>query len=198
MPVNPTLFANAEAFRDWLAEHHETEAELWVGFRKRGSGLESMTWPEAVDEALCVGWIDAARKSIDETSYMIRFTKRRPRSIWSSVNVSRVAALTEAGRMQAVGLNAFAERKEARSGIYSHEQSAFPELLPEQERQFQAHPAAWAYFQSRPGSYRKAAIWSILSAKRDETKTKRLLELIDCSERGEIVPRFTRPTGGSQ
>lgn len=189
----PIYFATPEAFRAWLAERHETAGELWVGFHKRSSGTPSMTWPEAVDEALCVGWIDAVRKSIDAQRYMIRFTKRRPNSIWSSVNIARVEVLTAEGRMQPAGLRAFAGRKEARSGIYSHEQTEFPEIPPDDEREFRHNAAAWDFFQSCPGWYRKAAIWSILSAKRDETKRKRLAELIDCSARGETVPRFTRP-----
>jgi uncharacterized protein YdeI (YjbR/CyaY-like superfamily) len=189
----PTFFATPEQFRAWLTEHHETESELWVGFHKRGTGRASMTWPEAVDEALCVGWIDAVRKSIDAESYVIRFTKRRPGSVWSNVNVARVAVLIEAGRMQPAGLAAFAARKEARSGIYSYEQAGFPEFLPEHERQFRENQAAWEYFQSRPGWYRKSAIWSLLNAKRDETKIRRLAELIDCSARGETVPKWTRP-----
>jgi uncharacterized protein YdeI (YjbR/CyaY-like superfamily) len=187
------FFKDAEAFRAWLAANHAIETELWVGFRKRGSGLPSITWPEAVDEALCVGWIDAVRKSIDETSYMIRFTRRKPGSIWSAVNVARVEALTAEGRMQPAGLAAFAKRKEARSGVYSHEQAEMPELTPAQEAEFRANSAAWEYFQSRPGSYRKAAIWGIVSAKKEETKAKRLAELIECSARGETVPRLTRP-----
>jgi uncharacterized protein YdeI (YjbR/CyaY-like superfamily) len=190
--VEPVYFATPEEFRAWLGEHHETAGELWVGFYKRGSGVPSMTWPEAVDEALCVGWIDAVRKSIDHQRYMIRFTHRRSRSIWSSVNVARVEALTAEGRMQPAGLRAFTDRKEERSGIYSHERSEFPELAPEDERIFRENAAAWDFFQSRPGSYRKAAIWSILSAKRDETQRKRLAELIDCSARGVTVPRLTR------
>jgi uncharacterized protein YdeI (YjbR/CyaY-like superfamily) len=189
----PVYFATPEAFRAWLEAHHETASELWVGFYKRSLGFPSITWQEAVDEALCVGWIDAVRKSIDHQRYMIRFTRRRARSIWSSVNVARVEALTAGGRMQPAGLRAFAGRKEERSGVYSHEQSDFPELTPDEERAFRENADAWTYFQSRPGSYRKAAIWSILSAKRDETRRKRLAELIDCSARGVTVPRLTRP-----
>jgi uncharacterized protein YdeI (YjbR/CyaY-like superfamily) len=191
--MEPVFFEDAKAFRAWLSANHERESELWVGFRKRGTGLPSITWPEAVDEALCVGWIDAVRKSIDETSYMIRFTRRKPGSIWSTVNIARVEALAAEERMQPAGLAAFAKREEARSGVYSHEQSDMPELSTEQEAEFRANPAAWEFFQSRPGSYRKAAIWGIVSAKKDETKAKRLAELIECSARGETVPRLTRP-----
>jgi uncharacterized protein YdeI (YjbR/CyaY-like superfamily) len=152
-----------------------------------------MTWPEAVGEALCIGWIDAVSKSIDTQRYMIRFTKRRPRGIWSSVNIARGDALTTERRMRPAGLRAFADRTAERSGVYSHEQTEFSELTSDDERAFHENAAAWEYFQTRPGSYRKAAIWSILSAKRDETKRKRLAELIDCSARRVTVPRFTRP-----
>ena len=193
MLAEPAFFSTPDEFRDWLAEHHETENELLVGFHKRGSGTPCMTWPESVDEALCTGWIDAVRKSIDAERYSIRFVKRRPRSIWSLVNIARVQALHDEGRMQPAGLRAFAGRKEERSGIYSHEQAEFPELLPEDDREFREHTAAWSFFESCPGSYRRAAIWGILSAKRDDTKRKRLEELINCSARGATVPRFTRP-----
>jgi len=190
--VEPKFFKSPADFRDWLAERHETETELLVGFHKRGSGIDSLTWPEAVDEALCAGWIDGVRKSIDAERYSIRFTKRRPTSIWSSVNVARIQVLTAEGRMHPAGLRAFAGRKEARTGIYSHEQTEFPELLPDDARAFQAHAEAWAYFESCPASYRKAAIWGILSAKRDETKRKRLAELIDDSAHGRKIARLSR------
>ena len=190
--MDPTFFATPTEFREWLAVNHDSVPELWVGFYKTKSGIPSITWPEAVDEALCIGWIDAVRKSIDAERYMIRFTRRLPRGIWSAVNIARVAALTSEGRMQAPGLRAFAERKEERSGIYSYEQAESPVLPPDFEQEFRMHADAWAYFESRPGWYRKAAIWSILSAKRDETKRKRLDELIDCSSRGVTLPRFTR------
>ena len=193
--MEPVFFEDVLAFRAWLIANHERESELWVGFRKRGTGLPSITWPEAVDEGLCVGWIDAVRKSIDETSYTIRFTRRKPGSIWSAVNIARVEALTAEGRMQPAGLAAFAKRKEARSGVYSHEQAEMPELTSSQEAEFRANAVAWEFFQSRPASYRKAAIWGIVNAKKDETKAKRLAELIECSARGETVSSLTRPAG---
>ena len=191
----PRFFEEPGEFRAWLFEHHETASELWVGFYKRGSGISSITWSEAVDEALCVGWIDAVGKSIDSQRRVIRFTRRRPRSIWSLVNVAKIEALTAEGRMQPAGLRAFGDRKEDRTGIYSHEQSEFPEFPAEFGREFRENVVAWEYFESRPGSYRKAAIWSILSAKRDETQRRRLDELIACSARGVTVPRFTSPVG---
>jgi uncharacterized protein YdeI (YjbR/CyaY-like superfamily) len=191
--MEPVFFAVADEFRAWLEAHHQTEFELWVGFFKRGTGRPSMTWAESVDEALCFGWIDAVRKSIDNERYAIRFTRRRPGGVWSNVNVARVAVLVESGRMQSAGLEAFAARREARSGIYSYEQDAFPELSSEHEQRFRADAAAWQFFQTQAMWYRRAALWGIVSAKRDETKERRLVELIDCSARGETVPRLTRP-----
>lgn len=191
--MNPTFFENAGQFRAWLETNHDIETELWVGFFKRGSGRPSMTWPESVDEALCFGWIDAVRKSIDGERYAIRFTRRRPGGVWSNVNIARVAALTESGLMRAAGLAAFAARKEDRSGIYAYEQNAFPELSTEHEQRFRADAAAWEHFQSRPASYRRSALWGIVNAKREDTKERRLVELIDCSRRGETIPRLTRP-----
>ena len=159
-----------------------------------GSGLPSMTWPEAVDEALCFGWIDGVRKSIDETSYVIRFTPRKSGSTWSAVNIRRVQDLRSAGRMHPSGLKAYAERSEEKSGIYAYEQRDGIELDEAYERQFRANDAAWAYFQTQAASYRKAAIWWVGSAKREETKLKRLNSLIDDSAAGRTVASLTRPS----
>ena len=120
--TNPRFFATPAAFRAWLKKHHATEKVLWVGFHRKASGRPSITWPESVDEALCVGWIDGLRKGIDEISYMIRFTPRKRTSAWSIVNLGRVAELTRQGRMQPAGAAAFENRVEAKSGIYSYEQ----------------------------------------------------------------------------
>ena len=152
------FFATPAEFGDWLEEHHAQAPELWVGFYKRGSGLPSMTWPEAVDEALCFGWIDGVRKSIDETSYVIRFTPRRARSTWSAVNIGRVPELQAAGRMRPAGLKAFDERTEDKSGVYLYVQRDGIELGDEYERQFRANTAAWEFFQTQAAWYRKAAI----------------------------------------
>jgi uncharacterized protein YdeI (YjbR/CyaY-like superfamily) len=189
------FFATPAAFRDWLTQHHATAAELWVGFYKKGSGRPSITWPEAVDEALCVGWIDGLRKSIDAERYRNRFTPRKPRSTWSAVNIARVAELTAQGRMQPAGLAAFAQRSEARSGIYSHEQPKDLTLSAADEEQFRANPTAWAFFQAQPPSYRHSALHWVLSAKQEPTRQKRITTLIDDSANGLRIAPLRR--GGS-
>lgn len=187
------FFATPEEFRAWLGEHHATAEELWVGFYKKRSGRPSLTWPESVDEALCYGWIDGIRQSIDEISYRIRFTPRRPGSIWSSVNVRRAQELIESRRMQPAGLEAFAKRKEDRARQYAFEQGdvAFGE---EFEAEFRANARAWAFFQAQPPSYRKTATWWVISAKRDETRRRRLGTLIKDSEAGERIGPLRRTT----
>jgi uncharacterized protein YdeI (YjbR/CyaY-like superfamily) len=192
--LDPTFFETPAAFRAWLEEHHAAVRELWVGFHKKGSGRPSITWPEAVDEALCFGWIDGVRKSVDEASYAIRFTPRKARSIWSAVNIGRAQELIATGAMRPAGLDAFAARAEERSGIYSHEQRQAVELGDAFERQFRANPEAWAFFQAQAPSYRKAAIWWVVSAKKEETRRKRLVTLIDDSAHRRTVPPLTRPT----
>jgi uncharacterized protein YdeI (YjbR/CyaY-like superfamily) len=187
-------FESAAAFRDWLLENHNSAKELWVGFRKKGSGLPSITYPEAVDEALCVGWIDGVRKSVDRESYTTRFTPRRPRSIWSTVNLKRYAELTKLGRVQPSGIQTFESRDPARSGLYAFENR--PASLPEQfEARFKQNAEAWAFFQSRPPWYQRTAIWWIVSAKRRETQEKRLETLIKDSAAGETIGPLTRPGG---
>ena len=189
-----TFFATPAEFGAWLEAHHSQATELWVGFHKKGSGLPSMTWPEAVDEALCFGWIDGVRKSIDETSYIIRFTPRKPRSTWSAVNIGRVQELAKEGRMRPAGMRAFEARTEDKSGIYSYEQSNNVELGDAMERQFQANQTAWDFFQDQAPWYRKAAIWWVTSAKREETRQKRLITLIDDSAAGRRVASLNRPS----
>jgi uncharacterized protein YdeI (YjbR/CyaY-like superfamily) len=179
----PQFFKTPAAFRKWLAAHHATESELWVGFYKKGSGKSSITWPESVDEALCFGWIDGLRKSIDEESYMIRFTPRKSSSVWSAVNMKNVAKLIEENRMQPAGLKAFAARKENRSGIYSYEQRS-PELVEPYLGRLKLNRAAWKFFQAQPPSYRKVMNWWVVSAKQEETRGKRLERLIEESAQG--------------
>ena len=176
----PTFFKTPADFRKWLTKNHEAVAELWVGFYKKDSGKPSITWPESVDEALCHGWIDGVRKSVDETSYKIRFTPRRPRSIWSAVNIKRVAELTKQGRMTPAGEKAFAARSDYRSGIYAYEQRS-PELPAEYAKHLRKNKAAAKFFESQPPSYRKLAMWWIVSAKQEETRLKRLAKLIEAS-----------------
>jgi uncharacterized protein YdeI (YjbR/CyaY-like superfamily) len=189
--MEPTYFKSPSEWRQWLAEHQADESELLVGFYKKNSGKPSITWPEAVDEALCFGWIDGVRKNLDETSYTIRFTPRKPRSIWSSINSRRAEALIEMGRMQPAGLKAFQARSQARSGIYSYEQQERPGLTEEYKAQFQKNEKAWTYFQSRPPGYQRTVSWWVMSAKREETKLKRLAELIDSSEQERIIDFLT-------
>lgn len=188
----PTFFATPAELGAWLAEHHATASELWVGFHKKGSGRPSVTWPEAVDEALCVGWIDGVRKGIDEHRYTIRFTPRKPRSIWSAVNLARVPELTAAGRMRPAGLEAFARRSEVRSSVYSYEQKDAATLEAAHEQRFRADPAAWEFFRSQAPWYRRAATWWVVSAKRAQTREKRLAQLVEDSAHGRRIPSLDR------
>jgi uncharacterized protein YdeI (YjbR/CyaY-like superfamily) len=188
--LKPTFFKTPADFRQWFAKHHDKEQELLVGFYKRDSGKASITWPESVDEALCFGWIDGIRRSLDEIIYTIRFTPRRARSVWSAVNIKRAGELATQGRMQPAGFTAFAARKENRSGIYSYEQRS-AELPEEYRRVVKKNKAAWKFFEEQPPSYRKAANWWVLSAKKEETKLKRLDKLIDYSAQQQTIPQFT-------
>ncbi len=188
--VTPTFFATPAEFRAWLEAHHDEARELWVGYYKKGSGRPSITWPESVDEALCFGWIDGVRKGIDDVSYMIRFTPRKPRSVWSAVNIKRVGELAELGLMCPAGLAAFEQRAAERSGIYAYEQEN-ASLDEDSEQRFRANAAAWAFFQAQPAWYRKAATWHVVSAKREETRQKRLTALIDHSEQGRTILELT-------
>ena len=176
----PTFFKTPADFRKWLDKHHADTTELWVGFYKKDSGTRSITWPESVDEALSYGWIDGVRKRVDETSYKIRFTPRRARSVWSAVNIKRVAELIKEGRMKPAGEMAFAARQENKSGIYAYEQRQ-PELPETYMRQLQKNKAAAKFFEAQPPSYRKIIMWWIVSAKQEETRLKRLSKLIEAS-----------------
>lgn len=182
--MEPIFFAAPEEFRLWLEKHHTTETELLVGFFKKGTGRPSITWPESVDQALCFGWIDGVRRSVDAESYSIRFTPRKSRSTWSAVNIAKVAELTELGLMHPAGVSAFERRTEENSLIYSHERSQDPALTPEQERRFRTEKAAWTWFQSRPPGYRRTALHWVTAAKRPETREKRLTQLIEDSAQG--------------
>ena len=190
--MKPLFFATPEEFCAWFTANAATGTELLVGFYKKGSGLPSITWPEAVDEALCVGWIDGVRRARDGMSYTIRFTPRKPRSIWSAVNIARVAARTAEGRMQPAGSAAFAARTAERSAIYSHEQQDDPTLTPDEEAAFRAEPGAWDFFAAQRPSYRRPALWWIVSAKRPETRARRLATLIADSAAGRTLAHLTR------
>ena len=166
--------------------------ELWVGFHKRGSGRASITWPESVDEALCFGWIDGVRYRIDEISYRIRFTPRQPKSVWSNVNVKRVGALKKLGRMAAAGLAAFAKADPKKSGIYAYERS-HPRLGGAYEKTFKANKEAWTFFRSQAPWYQRTLTHYVVSAKREETRQRRLATLIAASEAGRRLGLLTPP-----
>jgi uncharacterized protein YdeI (YjbR/CyaY-like superfamily) len=191
--MEPTFFATPTEFRAWLERHHDSAGELLVGFHKRGSGRPSMTWPEAVDQALCFGWIDGVRHGIDDTSYTIRFTPRKPRSTWSAVNVKRMKELIDQGLATPAGVAAFERRADDRTAIYSYEQRKDAALVPDQERRLRADERAFAFFEARPPSYRRAAIHWVTSAKKPETRERRLTQLIECSKAGRAVPPLARP-----
>jgi uncharacterized protein YdeI (YjbR/CyaY-like superfamily) len=192
--ASAAFFGSPAEFGAWLEASHAQASELWVSFHKKGSGLPSKTWPEAVDEAPCFGCIDGVRTSIDETSYAIRSTRRKTRSTWSAVNIKRVHELTAQGRMRPAGPKAFTARSEETSGIYSYEQRGAVELADAYERQFRANQAAWDFFQTQPPSYRKAAIWWVVSAKKEETMQRRLTALIDDSAAGRRIASLISPS----
>lgn len=183
---SPRFFRTPAEFRRWLAAHHATAADLWVGFHRRATGRPSITWPESVDEALCVGWIDGMRKSLDAERYAIRFSPRKPTSIWSAVNTRRAKELIAAGRMRPAGLKAFEARRANRSGVYSFEQRSTA-LPPKYAAKLRANAAASAYFAAKPPWYRRTAVWWVVSAKREETRLRRLAQLIEESARGRHI-----------
>ena len=185
----PTFFAIPADFCAWFKRHAATSTELIVGFHKKSTGTPSITWPESVDEALCVGWIDGVRKRIDDDTYQIRFTPRKDTSNWSAINIARVADLTSQGRMQPAGLAAFALRSEAKSRIYAYEQRQDAALSPEFEARFRKQKKAWAFFEAQPPSYRNVVTWWIVSAKQEATREKRLLTLITACKQGTRLLR---------
>ena len=177
------FFRSTAEFRKWLTSNHTKADELWLGFYKKGSGRESLSYPEAVDEALCFGWIDGIRKSLDDVSYVNRFTPRRARSVWSSVNIGRVEKLIEEGRMTSAGLAEYEKRTPERSGVYSFEREK-ASLPAEHERFFRSKKKAWEFFQSQSPYYRRMASWWVISAKKTETRDRRLKQLIADSAAG--------------
>jgi uncharacterized protein YdeI (YjbR/CyaY-like superfamily) len=187
--MTPTFFASPTEFRSWLEKNHDKEREIIVGFHKVATGRPSMTWAEAVDEALCFGWIDGIRRSLGDEAYTNRFTPRKPRSNWSQINIDRVKELTRLGRMHPAGLQAFESRRPPDSQ-YSYENTR--SLDEPYASRLKANEAAWTFFNAQPPSYKRAASWYVMSAKREETRKKRLAELIECSMRGERLRQFTR------
>ena len=190
--MKPRFFATPAKFRAWLEANHATADELLVGFYKTGSGKPSMTWPESVDEALCFGWIDARRNTIDAEAYAIRFVPRKPTSIWSAINVAKVAALRELGKMRAAGEAAFAKRTAAKTGVYSFERSEAAVLAPADAAQLASHPAAHAFFTAQAPWYQRTALHWVVSAKRDETRAKRIATLVADSAAGLWIKHLRR------
>jgi uncharacterized protein YdeI (YjbR/CyaY-like superfamily) len=186
MTAKPAFFRTPEELRKWFLKNHGSATELWVGFHKAGTGAASITWPESVDEALCVGWIDGIRKRIDDNTYAIRFTPRKPGSTWSAVNVRRVEALEGEGRMHHAGLKAHDARREEKTGVYSYEQ-LHGELVEPYAGRLRRNRAAWQFFQAQAPWYRRKASWWIVSAKKEETRLRRLATLIEESTQGRLV-----------
>jgi len=186
IPHDVRFFASPAELRDWFDANHETADELWLGYWKKATGRPSLPWSEAVDEALCVGWIDSVRQRLDDASSAQRFTPRRKGSIWSAINVAKVGALTDQGRMRPTGLRAFEARTRERTAIYSYERE-IEALTADEIARFRAEPVAWAEFERRAPSYRRAATHWVTSAKRAETRERRLAQLIEDSKAGRPV-----------
>lgn len=185
--TSPCFFATPSSFGVWLQVNHARATELLVGFHRVGSGQPSMTWPESVDEALCYGWIDGVRRSLDASSYTIRFTPRKPGSNWSKVNIAKVEKLTREGRMTPAGLAVYAKRDSAKSGVYLFEREAAA-FDAEMERTFRCAKAGWTFFQAQAPSYRRVATHWVTRAKQPETRARRLAKLIEHSSRQERLP----------
>mgnify|MGYP002634024145 CR=1 FL=1 len=189
--IHPTFFPNPAAFRAWLQAHHTDTDMLWVGYYKKATGRPSVTWEETVDEALCFGWIDGIRKSLGKEAYVIRFTPRKPKSVWSGRNIERAEALKAAGLMKQPGLDSYAHKD-------VHEHSGYtvgdqPEALPdEMVSEFKQHPEAWSFYQAQPPGYRKQTTAWVTSAKREETRVRRLATLIEDAANGLRIKQLRR------
>jgi uncharacterized protein YdeI (YjbR/CyaY-like superfamily) len=191
--VEPIFFPTPASWRAWLEANHETETEVLVGLYKRSSGKPGITWPEAVDQALCFGWIDGVRRSLGDDASALRFTPRKATSTWSARNVKRFGELREAGHVFAAGHAAFERRREDRTAIYAYEQTEEAKLPDEYEQRFRANAAAWEYFSARPPWYRRTATHWVVRAKREETRERRLNQLIEDSAAGRTIGPLTRP-----
>jgi uncharacterized protein YdeI (YjbR/CyaY-like superfamily) len=181
--TDPTFFATPAAFRRWLARHHASRAFVWIGFWKKASGNKGITYAEAVDEALCFGWIDGLVHSFDDRAYKQRFTPRKAGSIWSAINIAKAERLKKAGRMEKGGLAAFEGRDPKRAGLYSFENKP-AEFSPAVEKRFRANKAAWRFFAAQPPGYRRVATFWVMSAKQEATRERRLARLIEDSGAG--------------
>ena len=186
--MEPVFFADAAELRAWFLEHHADEPELLVGYFKKHTGKPSVQHTEAIEQALCFGWIDSIGRRIDDERYQVRFTPRRKGSVWSAINIAKIAELTEHGLMRPAGLRAFESRKPEKAAVYSHEQPDGVALDASQTAQFRANPAAWEWYSAQSASYHRAAVHWVISAKRAETRERRLAQLITDSAAGRRVP----------
>ena len=189
-PTDIRFFATPADLRDWFDANHATAEQLWLGYHKKASGRPSVVWAEAVDEALCVGWIDGVLKRIDETSHVQRFTPRRKGGNWSAVNVANVERLLAEGRMRPAGIAAFDARTQERTGVYSYEREIEP-LSEAETARFRADADAWSDWEGRPASYRRQATGWITSAKQPATRERRLATLIEDSRAGRLLKQYT-------
>jgi uncharacterized protein YdeI (YjbR/CyaY-like superfamily) len=186
--VDAQFFDTAADLREWFEQHHESAPELFVGYWKKGAGRTGVTHPEAIEQALCFGWIDSVSRTIDAQRYQVRFTPRRRGSVWSAINIAKIAELTGRGLLRPAGLRAFEERKPDRTAVYSYEQPAGAELDEEQTARLRAEPRAWEWFSAQTPSYRRSAVHWVVSAKRADTRERRLAQLISDSAAGRKVP----------
>jgi uncharacterized protein YdeI (YjbR/CyaY-like superfamily) len=184
-------FGSPDEFRSWLEQHHDSAGEVWLGYWKKHTGKPSLTWSQAVDEALCFGWIDGVLRRVDDERHVQRFTPRKPASNWSAVNIAKVERLRAEGRMRPAGEAAFALRREDKSGVYSYEQRDMAAFEPEQEQRFRADAAAWEFWSACPAGYRKTATWWVVSAKKPETRARRLAKLIEDSAAGRRLAQLS-------
>lgn len=189
--MKPTFFPTPDDWRAWLDKHHAQHSELLVGFYKRDSGQPSITWPQSVDQALCFGWIDGVRKRLDEERYTIRFTPRKKTSIWSSINLKRFAELQALGLVRPAGLAAFEARSDKRSQIYAYEQRDQAALSPEFDKRLRANKKAWAFFQAQAPYYQRNSVYWVMTAKKEETRLKRLTTLLQDSAEGRTLRHLT-------
>jgi len=188
-PTNLKFFKTPPDLRKWLDKNHASADVLWLAFYKRDSGQRSITYPEALDEALCYGWIDGVRKAVDDLSYTIRFTPRKPGSIWSMVNIRRVNELMKLGRMMPAGIAAFETRDEEKARRYSYENH--PRALGDAyEKKFRANKKAWAFYEAQAPWYRRTSSFWVTSAKQEETRLRRLQQLLACSAKSERIPQM--------
>lgn len=190
--MDPAFFSTQAELHHWFVQNHAHQEECWIGFYKKNTGIPSITWPESVDEALCFGWIDGIRKRVDEQAYMIRFTPRRPKSIWSAVNINRFQELKSLGLVHLSGQAAFDRLDEKKARIYAYEREE-SELSPAYIKQFQQSEKAWAYFtETLAPSARKISQYWVMRAKQETTRQRRLQILIEASGEGKKIPSLRR------